>query len=138
MNDECIHQLKIHKMHFNYVTSMLIVVEHQPFTCAMVAKNIFAHWLTCHNMYWKCEHVQNITILGDYDIIFVHNITYQLEMPTLVVSHRIIIHHENINMTCLYNYHKIINEKSLPWTNLIKELIVSYNGNKQNKIMWRS
>jgi hypothetical protein len=59
LNVECIHQLTIHKLHFNYVTNMSIVVEHQPFTCAMVAKNILTHSLTCFDMYFECEHVKN-------------------------------------------------------------------------------
>lgn len=59
--------------------------------------------------FYTCVKVST-AILGDYDIVFIHNITYQLEMPTLVVSHRIIIHHEEINLTRLYNYHKIKNE----------------------------
>lgn len=87
--------------------------------------------------FYTCVKIST-AILGDYDIVFVHNFTYQLEMPTLVVSHRIIIHHEEINeeinLTCLYNYHKIKNE-NIPSMNKFDKGI---DGSKQNKTMWRS
>jgi len=52
----------------------------------------------------------NNPILGDGAKIVVHNITKDLKMFALVISHRIKPHHEKINLPYLYNYHKITNE----------------------------
>jgi hypothetical protein len=52
----------------------------------------------------------NYPILGDGAKIRVHNITKDLKMFALVISHRIKPHHEKINFPYLYNYHKITNE----------------------------
>ncbi len=49
-------------------------------------------------------------ILGDGGKTIVHNITKDLKMFMLVISHNIKIHHEEINLTYFYSWHKITNE----------------------------
>jgi hypothetical protein len=73
-------------------------------------------------------------ILGDCGWNVFHNITKDLEMFTLVVGHRIWVHYKKVNMKNFYTNHKIWNENILSCENLIKALIDSNNGNKQNKV----
>jgi hypothetical protein len=73
-------------------------------------------------------------MLGDGDKIVVHNITKNLKMHTLVTNHRIIINYEEISMIEFYSCYKITNEKHIFFEQLIKALIVSNDGSKQDKV----
>jgi hypothetical protein len=70
-------------------------------------------------------------ILGYGGKIVIHNITKDLKMFKLITSHKIIIHHEEINLTFYFFVAtKSWMKTSFPWENLIKELIDSNNINK--------
>jgi hypothetical protein len=90
-------------------------------------ENIPTHWLINPNNWienvslrWIISHVKckgictsakvDNPILGDGGKTIVHNITKDLKMFMLVISHNIKIHHEEINLTYFYSWHKITNE----------------------------
>jgi len=49
----------------------------------------------------------NNPFLGDGDRNIVYNITKDLKILTLIISHRIKIHHEKTNLIDFYNCHKM-------------------------------
>jgi hypothetical protein len=65
-----------------------------------------------------CFHPTNVKIsypiLGDCDKSVFHNITKNLEMFTLVVNHKVIVHHKKINLEFFYDCHQIKNERLPP------------------------
>lgn len=78
-------------------------------------------WLAMRNVNFFTNVEVNNPFLGDGDRNIVHNITKDLRILTLIMSHRIKIHHEKTNLIDFYNCHKM--KTSFHWVNLIKAMI---------------
>jgi hypothetical protein len=103
-------------MHLQFIDKISNCIETLTFHLSNEChRNIFAHELV--NQPNNCienvrlisvtNHPKNnffepLLILGD-----LHNITKDLEMFTLILSHRINVHHKKVELTNFYNNHKI-------------------------------